>query len=134
MKKIALTLLVVLVLGTFVACNGEVDSLLWEEGEKTLMLSFGESNNYSFSVVSSVPEKGFTVPGSVRTWQDLINMNFSVTYYTYGSAHPGELQCRELGDNIWFSNFLLTYLNSGDAVTHGAIDFNTTYLLAEQPA
>lgn len=134
MKKIALTLLAVLVLGTFVACNSEVDSLLWEEGEKTLNLSFGDQVQYSFSPVTTVTEKSFTVPDSVRTWQDLIDMNFSVTYYAFGAVDPVEMHCMDPADYIWFSNFLLTYPNSGDAVTHGEIDFNTTYLLAEQPA
>ncbi len=133
MKKIALTLLAVLILGTFVACNGEVDSLLWEEGEKSLKLKIREGSGYSFSPVSTVTEKSFTVPGSVRTWQDLVNMGFSISYYSYGYAHAIETQCI---DNEGFVSFTDLLLNSdtGGVEIQEAIDFNTTYLLSEQPA
>lgn len=142
MKKIVFLLIAVLLLGTFVACDGEADFLLWDDEpvEKVLKLKFAEgfySENFSFdSENPDDDEKEFPIPDSVTTWQNLIDYsnNFNISVYIDEYHDFRDYSCTSLGTEVCFesenSSFSLdVYLDGVVVLTSAPIDFSKTYTL-----
>lgn len=98
MKKIVFALIAVLLLGTFVACDGEADFLLWDDEPvdgKTITLRLSEyiAEERCVTFVLGDPEaleKSFTIPDSVSKWEDLIELGYCIPIYDYESSYYSE--------------------------------------------
>ena len=66
MKKIVYALIAVLLLGTFVACNGDVNSSLWEDAY--IVLKISNSDYYKFDNGSTMYV--LKLSGRPETWND----------------------------------------------------------------
>ena len=149
MKKIVFALIVVLLLGSFVACNGEADFLLWgdsssESGDnsRTLKLRLNTSELRPVSFADGdrqALEKSFTVPDSVTTWADLAEAEFEVEVYSfeegYEEDNPHKMYCRIYEYNpdvIQFESptaslYLEVCINNEPVSKEDAIDFSIVY-------
>ena len=145
MKKIVFSLIAVLLLGTFVACDGETDFLLWDEepvASKFLKLKIiDDVIGADFSFVGGtekVVEIKLPVDDSVKTWQDLIDQSFEIPLYEYheDAYFKRDVFWYEYGDYfvLLFTDsdyhVFVTYDTGIDFVPKTAeIDFDSQYLL-----
>ncbi len=143
MKKIVFLLIAVLLLGTFVACDGEADFLLWEDepAEKVLTLKIDEgAGGWSFEDNEKVLVKSFSDYdfSSVTTWQQLIDEVFEIVIYddsdfyepqTLKLAYYGWANC--VGFEFADASLLLAVCESSDIESKvsltDSIDFSVQY-------
>lgn len=138
MKKIVFLLIAVLLLCTFVACDGEADFLLWDnepaEKELTLEIAVGYTRYYySFDKDGFIFTDSFKINGTVTTWAELKNSGDEIYVYD-GGDNPTALKCYEYDGMVFFENedtydSLMVKLGNETVLINSDIDFSNTYTL-----